>query len=124
MERPVNTLTYFDIVDSEVRVAMRVGDVLLHSAMVDPIFRRELERKEVLPGDFAADDGTGLFPETVIGKLQEIGGQGAAIRILGLALNNIGSIMQTLNGDTDAVRERMIFMQDSLRREYKLSKQN
>ena len=121
MERSTRTLTYSEIADSETRIGMRVGDILLTTALSDPIFRREMDRREILPGDFTADDGTGLFPETVIGRLQQIGGSGAAIRVLGLALTKVDSF-ESLNGDKEAVRDQMIFMEETLRKEYKLSK--
>lgn len=118
MERPTSTLVYSEIKDYNVRIDMRVGDILLHSAINDPVFQRELERKEILPSDFAVDDGTGLLPENVIENLKKIGGLGAVIRAAGLALRRMDGL-ETMSSDKEAVFTELSILQERLRREYR-----
>ena len=123
MKEIITTLTYPDIGDPEVRIGLRVGDILMVSAMGDPVFLRQLARREVLPSEFAVDDERGSFSETVVDRIREVGDIGAAIRILGIALKNIDNY-GTLNGDKEPVRDTLAIMQDTLRREYRLSKKS
>jgi len=100
---------YPQIEDSEVRINMRVGDIMMSAALSDPVFRRELARKKIRPVDFSADNGEDLFPALAVKKIQEVGGQETTVRVLGTALRNVDSF-ETLNGDKEAVRFKLAEM--------------
>jgi hypothetical protein len=101
-ERGGFSTTYPQIEAPEVRVGLRTGEILMLRALMDKRVRGELAMRGITPGDFAADDGTGLFPREVIKRLLAVGGDETVIRVVGEALRGLDS--HEMNGDKEEVR--------------------
>lgn len=117
-ERP-SSLTYNEIESSEVRVKMRVGEILHVAALRDRVFLKQLERKEILPSEFSPSSD--LLPAVVISDIQEVAGEGGAIRILGSALADVDGLLGE-SPDRYLVERELVLTRDKLRSEYRQSK--
>ncbi|MBI2598665.1 hypothetical protein HYW40_00360 [Candidatus Curtissbacteria bacterium] len=117
--------TYPEVEHPDLRWDFRAAELILLAACMDPIFKRELgQRKRRFEDVFAQGKVViNLNPSAYLESIERVGGKGAAIRILGIAINNIkNGNCGSLNGDREGVSGILELSRDSLRIDYRNAK--
>lgn len=100
-ENRAGAILYPEISDAETRISFRTGEIVITTAASDPIFRKSLQLGELtLDEVFPASDGLDLTLGAVCRRIQDVDGLGGVVRVLKLALDNIG---EYCNGDQDFI---------------------